>query len=174
MTGDGKELWRERVSTVMGRDITGNWETASRKEWLVTNGLGGFAAGTVAGANTRRYHGILVATLNPPVERLMVVAKLEVSVMYLGRRYDLSANEFDGGAVEPKGFVHIESFQLEGGIPTWRYAFEATVEAAANSGSRPSARVGPVVERVAFHDGGGREAAGQGGSEALCRLARPG
>jgi len=103
MTGDGNKLWREPVSTVMGRDIAGNWETASREEWLVTNGLGGFAAGTVAGANTRRYHGILVAALNPPVERLMVVAKLEVSVRYLGRRYDLSANEFDGGAIEPKG-----------------------------------------------------------------------
>ena len=49
MTGDGKEPWSERVSTVMGRDTTGNWETASRKEWLVTNGLGRFAAGTVAG-----------------------------------------------------------------------------------------------------------------------------
>jgi predicted glycogen debranching enzyme len=123
MTGDGKKLSRKRVSIVMGRDITGNWETASRKEWLVTNGLGGFAAGTVAGANTRRYHGILVVALNPPVERLVVVAKLEVSVTHLGRRYDLSANEFDGGAVEPKGFVHIESFRLEEGIPTWRYAF---------------------------------------------------
>jgi predicted glycogen debranching enzyme len=88
----------------------------------VTNGLGGFACGTVAGANTRRYHGFLMATLSPPVERTLLVAKIELSVHYLGVETDLSANEFAGGAISGQGFIHLESFAVEDGIPVWRYA----------------------------------------------------
>jgi glycogen debranching enzyme len=106
----------------LGRDTCGNWNDASRYEWLVTNGLGGFACGTVAGANTRRYHGFLVASLKAPVERTLLVAKIELSVLYLGVESDLSANEFAGGAISGQGFVHLESFSVRDGIPTWRYA----------------------------------------------------
>jgi predicted glycogen debranching enzyme len=88
----------------------------------VTNGLGGFACGTVAGANTRRYHGFLVASLNPPVERTLLVSKVELSAQYLGVETDLSANEFAGGAISGQGFVHLESFTVEDGVPVWRYA----------------------------------------------------
>jgi glycogen debranching enzyme len=88
----------------------------------VTNGLGGFACGTVAGANTRRYHGFLMASLSPPVERTLLVAKIELSVLYLGVETDLSANEFAGGAISGQGFVHLESFAVQDGIPVWRYA----------------------------------------------------
>jgi glycogen debranching enzyme len=88
----------------------------------VTNGLGGFACGTVAGANTRRYHGFLMASLSPPVERTLLVAKIEPSVQYLGVETDLSANEFEGGAISGHGFVHLESFAVQGGVPVWRYA----------------------------------------------------
>jgi predicted glycogen debranching enzyme len=88
----------------------------------VTNGLGGYACGTVAGANTRRYHGFLMASLSPPVERTLLVAKIELSVQYLGVETDLSANEFAGGAISGQGFVHLESFAVEDGIPMWRYA----------------------------------------------------
>jgi len=88
----------------------------------VTNGLGGFACGTVAGANTRRYHGFLMASLNPPVERTLLVAKIESSVQYLGAETDLSANEFAGGAISGQGLVHLESFAVQDGIPVWRYA----------------------------------------------------
>jgi predicted glycogen debranching enzyme len=88
----------------------------------VTNGLGGFGCGTVAGANTRRYHGLLVAACKPPVERTLLVAKVDAAALYLGTRYDLSANEFEDGTVSPPGFVHIESFAVVDGIPTWRYA----------------------------------------------------
>jgi predicted glycogen debranching enzyme len=88
----------------------------------VTNGLGGYACGTVAGANTRRYHGFLMASLSPPVERTLLVAKIELSVQYLGIETDLSANEFAGGAISGQGFVHLESFAVEDGIPVWRYA----------------------------------------------------
>jgi len=88
----------------------------------VTNGLGGFACGTVAGANTRRYHGFLMASLSPPVGRTLLVAKIESSVQYLGTETDLSANEFAGGAISGQGFIHLESFTVEDGIPVWRYA----------------------------------------------------
>jgi predicted glycogen debranching enzyme len=107
---------------ILGRQICGNWEHASRVEWLSTNGLGGFASGTVAGANTRRYHGFLIASLKPPVERTLLVAKIELRVRYLDVETDLSANEFTGGAISGQGFVHLESFAVEDGIPTWRYA----------------------------------------------------
>jgi predicted glycogen debranching enzyme len=107
---------------ILGRQICGNWERASRVEWLATNGLGGFASGTVAGANTRRYHGFLIASLKPPVERTLLVAKIELRVRYLDVETDLSANEFAGGAISGQGFVHVESFDVEDGIPTWRYA----------------------------------------------------
>jgi glycogen debranching enzyme len=54
-------------------------DSALSREWLVTNGLGGFACGTVAQANTRRYHGLLVAALAPPAERTLMVAKLDAT-----------------------------------------------------------------------------------------------
>jgi predicted glycogen debranching enzyme len=106
----------------LGRDICGDWDNAIRREWLVTNGLGGYACGTVALANSRRYHAFLMASLAPPVERTLMVAKVDVCAEYLGRRYALSPNEFDGGAVDPRGFIYIESFDVHDAIPTWRYA----------------------------------------------------
>ena len=107
---------------ILGREICGSWDRASRYEWLVTNGLGGFASGTVAGANTRRYHGFLVASLKPPVERVLLVAKIELAAHYGGLTTDLSSNEFAGGAISGNGFVHLESFAVRDGIPTWHYA----------------------------------------------------
>jgi predicted glycogen debranching enzyme len=106
----------------LGRQICGTWEGATGYEWLVTNGLGGYACGTVALANTRRYHGFLMASLTPPVQRTLLVAKFDLSVEYLGLKTDLTANEFAGGTVSPQGFVHLESFAVIEGIPTWRYA----------------------------------------------------
>ncbi len=87
----------------------------------MTNGLGGYACGTVALANTRRYHAFLMASLAPPVQRTLLVAKVDLSVEYLGVKTDLGANEFAGGTISPQGFVHLESFAVIDGIPTWRY-----------------------------------------------------
>ncbi len=105
----------------LGRDICGNWDSASRYEWLVTNGLGGFACGTAAGGHTRRYHGFLVASLTPPVERTLLVSKIDLAVQYLGLETVLASNEFAGGTISGQGFVHLESFAVRDGIPTWRY-----------------------------------------------------
>ena len=115
--------WRnEKVTNLtLGRQICGNWDGAAGYEWLVTNGLGGYACGTVALANTRRYHGFLMASLKPPVQRTLLVAKIDLSVEYLGRKTDLFANEFADGTISPQGFIHLESFALLDGIPTWRY-----------------------------------------------------
>ena len=113
----------EKVTNlILGRHACGNWDGAAGFEWLVTNGLGGYACGTVALANTRRYHAFLMASLAPPVQRTLLVAKMELSVEYQGIRADLSANEFSGGAITPQGFVHLESFTVQRGVPTWRYA----------------------------------------------------
>src|ERR1700686_419623 len=60
-----------------GPEIAADLPNALRREWLVTNGLGAYASGTVAGVNTRRYHGLLVASLNPPVQRMVLLAALE-------------------------------------------------------------------------------------------------
>ena len=71
----------------LGREITGDLKTAERREWLVTNGIGGFASGTVAGLNTRRYHGLLLAALNPPLGRTMILARLDEQVTLNERVY---------------------------------------------------------------------------------------
>ena len=72
------------AATTLGRDALGDFENTHRREWLVTNGIGGFAAGTVGGANTRRYHGLLIAALQPPVGRTLMVAKFDIAVRYAG------------------------------------------------------------------------------------------
>ncbi len=105
-----------------GRDICGDLSSGERREWLVTNGLGGFASGTVAGLLTRRYHGLLIAALKPPLGRTLLVAKLEEVAEYDGGRYHLASNRWGSGAIQPEGWGNIEQFRLEGTIPVWTYA----------------------------------------------------
>jgi predicted glycogen debranching enzyme len=105
-----------------GREICGVLDVAEQREWLVTNGIGGFASGTVSGNLTRRYHGLLLAALQPPVGRMQLVAKLDEIARYDGADYALGTNRWGGGAIEPQGYVHIESFRLEGTMPVWRFA----------------------------------------------------
>ncbi len=105
-----------------GRDLCNQLSQASAREWLVTNGIGGYACGTVADLLTRRYHGLLVAALKPPVERQLMLAKLDATVDYGGRRYVLSANRWASGIVDPQGYMQLERFHLEGTVPVWTYA----------------------------------------------------
>jgi predicted glycogen debranching enzyme len=104
------------------RSICNDFAAASSREWLVTNGIGGFASGTVAGCATRRYHGLLFAALNPPLGRTQLVAALDEIVSYAGINYELATHEWASGAIAPQGLQLIESFHLEGTIPTWVYA----------------------------------------------------
>ena len=105
-----------------GREICGNLDTAESREWLVTNGIGGYASGTVAGLLTRRYHGLLVAALKPPLGRTLLLAKLDETVLYDTRSYSLHTNRWADGTVSPHGYQHIERFSLEGTIAVWRFA----------------------------------------------------
>jgi predicted glycogen debranching enzyme len=105
-----------------GREILGNLDLAESREWLVTNGIGGFASGTAAGTSTRRYHGLLMASLQPPADRTLLVAGLDETARYGEASFPLAANRWLSGDVSPKGYLQIESFHLEGTKPVWRYA----------------------------------------------------
>ena len=106
----------------VGRELCGDLATAETREWLVTNGIGGYAAGTIAGVLSRRYHGLLVAALTPPLGRTLLVAKLDETVYADGQRYGLATNRWGDGSVEPQGYRFIEGFRLEGTTPVWTFA----------------------------------------------------
>jgi len=98
-----------------------NLESASRREWLETNGLGGFASSTIMGLNTRRYHGLLVAATKPPVGRLVLLSNLEETLIIDGRRYELSVNQYPG-VYHPQGHLLLKEFRLD---PYPVFTFEA-------------------------------------------------
>jgi len=110
------------MSIHFGREICGELAIAESREWLVTNGIGGYASGTIAGLLTRRYHGLLVAALKPPLGRTLLLAKLDETVRYQGNFYPLATNRWIGNAVDPAGYRHIESFHLDGTLPVWQFA----------------------------------------------------
>ncbi|HUX85563.1 MAG TPA: amylo-alpha-1,6-glucosidase [Chloroflexota bacterium] len=103
---------------VVGRETCRNLETALGREWLVTNGIGGYASCTVAGVNTRRYHGLLVAALGPLKNRTMTLSQIEEEVVVDDRTFYLGANEYHDGTVNPHGYIHLEECRIEDSIPT--------------------------------------------------------
>src|SRR5258705_7720179 len=105
-----------------GAELFRDLETAESREWLVTNGIGGYASGTLAGGMSRRYHGLLVAALRPPVGRTQLVAWIDEIVRCNGAEFALATHRWASGAIEPRGFQHIESFRVEGTMPVWAYA----------------------------------------------------
>ena len=105
-----------------GRGICGHLDSAQSREWLVTNGIGGYASGTVGNLLTRRYHGLLIAALQPPLGRTLLVTKLDETVIYAGLETPLFTNRWSGNVVDPAGFQHIEQFYLDSAIPVWRFA----------------------------------------------------
>jgi predicted glycogen debranching enzyme len=118
-----------------GRELCGVVAVAGRREWLVTNGLGGYAMGTVAGMLSRSYHGLLIAAISPPgapglppAARTLLLAKLDETADYDGQSYQLftdqRADELRAADpwVTPKGFRWLERFHLAGATPVWSYA----------------------------------------------------
>jgi predicted glycogen debranching enzyme len=105
-----------------GREICGDLAVAEKREWLITNGIGGFASGTVAGVQTRRYHGLLFAALKPPLGRTLLTSRLQEIVEYDGHCYALDTCRWSDGSVAPEGYRQIEGFRLEGGAPVWTFA----------------------------------------------------
>lgn len=108
--------------TACGRGILGELGSARAREWLVTNGAGAYAAGTLSGLVSRRYHGLLVAALKPPVGRVVTLVKIDVRARYLDHAYELGTNEYADGTVHPQGYRYLEHFRLDGTVPTWTWA----------------------------------------------------
>ena len=103
----------------LGREVLADFERASRLEWLATNGLGGYAAGSVVGAATRRYHGLLVAAVLPPTDRVVTISHLEETVQTADGAVPLSSHQWPG-TVAPQGHLQLEFFAA-GRRPTWRW-----------------------------------------------------
>ena len=104
---------------VAGASVCQDYPRSSRLEWLEANETGGFAMGTVAGANTRRYHGLLVASLRPPTERVVTLSRLEETLLGPDGETPLATNQYPG-ALHPSGYRFLQSFRLESG-PTWTF-----------------------------------------------------
>lgn len=96
-------------------------KSALQKEWLITNGIGGYASSTVIGANTRRYHGLLVAPLKPPAKRHLILSKLDESVVIGEKKYDLYTNMCQNYIAE--GYKNLESFE-QNPLPEFVYKVE--------------------------------------------------
>jgi predicted glycogen debranching enzyme len=110
-----------------GREICGDLAAAESREWLVTNGIGGFASGTVAGSFTRRYHGLLIAALQPPGGRTLLAGALDETVHIANQEFALATHHWASGAITPQGYEFIAGFRLEGTTPVWTYELSDTL-----------------------------------------------
>lgn len=110
------------MAMILGRDVCGDLGAAMAREWLVTNGIGGYASGTVAGAPSRGYHGLLVAALEPHPARTLLAAALLEEMEGASGRFELATLNWVGGTTAPQGHRFLDSFRLEGAIPAWRFA----------------------------------------------------
>ncbi len=108
-----------------GPETCQDFALATQLEWLETNGLGGYASSTIVGANTRRYHGLLVAAQSPPAGRVHLLAKLEESLIVGGERFDLSCNQYPE-IVFPEGHRYLEAFRLDP-FPVFTYRVPGAV-----------------------------------------------
>ncbi|WNJ16950.1 amylo-alpha-1,6-glucosidase [Pontibacter sp. G13] len=107
------------MSLSVSASVLNRFNQATRREWLETNGLGGYASSTVIGTNTRRYHGLLVAATNPPIGRMNMLSKLDETLIIGGHRYELGCNKYRG-AISPNGYIFQHAFEKEI-FPTFEY-----------------------------------------------------
>ena len=101
------------------QEALSRFDEVIQKEWLVTNGLGGYASSTVLGINTRKYHGLLIAALHPPGDRTVCLAKLDEEAFIGNNVYPLGANEFHG-RIFPQGYMFLKEFSVS---PFPRYVY---------------------------------------------------
>jgi predicted glycogen debranching enzyme len=101
------------------RPVCGDPGEACSREWLETNGIGGFACSTIIGLNTRRYHALLTAATHPPAGRAVLLSKVEETLMLGDRRFELGANRYKD-VLHPRGYELLGSFRLDP-FPTFRY-----------------------------------------------------
>jgi predicted glycogen debranching enzyme len=105
-----------------GGQVAGDLAAGSAREWLVADGLGGYAMGTVSGLRTRRYHGLLVVAGDSPANRRLGLASLDpVVTLASGAEVRLATHEWTSGAIAPSGHERLESFDLDDGLPRWRW-----------------------------------------------------
>ena len=109
----------------LDKDICTDFRESTRREWLETNGIGGFAGGSISGAMTRRYHGLLTAATQPPLGRITMLSKFEETLIIDGSPFELSTNEYPG-KVYPEGYKYITSFRLDP-FPIWTYELEGVL-----------------------------------------------
>lgn len=109
------------IGVTIPADVCRDVATALQQEWLVTNGLGGYAFGTLAGALTRRYHGLLIAALKPPLGRTLLLSKIDDTIMYAGQRTPLYTNLWRSGVETPNACEAIRWFQIVDGAATWEF-----------------------------------------------------
>ncbi|MBO0794042.1 MAG: glycogen debranching enzyme family protein, partial [Ktedonobacteraceae bacterium] len=111
-----------------GRAVCSSVQAGLDHEWLVTNGLGGYASGSLVGATTRSYHGLLVAALRPPVERTVLVTKIDEEVtLSSGQLLKLGVNEYIDGTIDPHGYRYLQRVCLEGDVPCFHYLLNETL-----------------------------------------------
>jgi predicted glycogen debranching enzyme len=109
-------------SITFGPQVCGRLDEGAAREWLVPDGLGGYAMGTVSGLRTRRYHGLLVVAGDPPATRHLGLASLDALVtLPSGATVRLGTHEWSDGTVAPTGHTLLESFELTDGLPRWRW-----------------------------------------------------
>jgi predicted glycogen debranching enzyme len=97
-------------------------EAMVTREWLVTNGLGGYASGTIAGVITRRYHGLLIAALPAPLGRTVMLSHLAEQVRLAdGKRIEIGGREQSTHSPDASGSGYLTEFRLEAGLPVWRF-----------------------------------------------------
>src|SRR3954463_3063688 len=94
------------------QEVCGDLEQAASREWLETNGLGGYASSTITGMNTRRDHGLLMAATDPPCGRTLLLSKLEEVLVLGDERIDLGTNQYPG-VIHPQGYSHLKKFRLD-------------------------------------------------------------
>ena len=109
------------MRTAFGPGCCGALDEASKREWLVADGLGGYAMGTVGTLRTRGYHGLLAVAAHGPAERMMGLVALDPVLVAGDARIRLATHEWAGGAVDPKGHELLATFELDRGIPRWRW-----------------------------------------------------
>lgn len=95
----------------IGTDIVNDFQKALQKEWIITNGMGGYASSTIPGCNLRRYHGLLVCSRPGDPERAVILSKIEETLKIGHRYYYLSTNKYTEDYIHPRGFTHMRKFQ---------------------------------------------------------------
>lgn len=151
----------------LSREDLLNIDECIRKEWIITNGLGGYSSSTVLGINTRKYHGLLVAAFNPPRKRTVCLTKLDDQLIIENRSLPLFSNEKQGG-IDPNGYKHIIEFSLRP-FPTYIYEAENLILKKTifmfydrnaitclyevfNNGPKAKLRVHPLITCRHFHE----------------------